>query len=378
MNSKPITTALLMLTAQLGLAQITIKRTDMPKAQDTVYMGITTNLNGVDATLTGADFMWDFSQLNSTTTRLDTFVSVTSAPIAYQLYFNNQITKNSSDVAIKIDDIPLPALSPIQITKVYGFYKNPNKPVIPIINPNPERLYAQTGFGAMVNGLPLSVALDPQYDMDVWFKFPLNYGNVDSCYSTWKIDVPNVAFVEEKRHRYNQVDGWGMVTTPLGTFNCLRVKSYSVLNDSLKLKSGIAGALPGIIFTQYITEYKWIVAGKKEPVLKVTYNSTNPTTLGLLTTVEYQTLNPTNALPSLTKIDGVTMYYSNTSHQLIINKTTTVATTLVVIDGAGKTVINELINNTNQTINLSHLPKGLYIAQLQQGLATQVLKCVTE
>lgn len=378
MNTKSITTALLVLTAQLSFAQITIKRTDMPKAQDTVYMGITTNLNGVDATLTGANFTWDFSQLNSATTRLDTFVSVTSAPIAYQLYFNNQVTKNSSDVAIKIDDIPLPALSPIQITNVYGFYKNPNKPVIPIINPNPERLYAQTGFGAMVNGLPLSVALDPQYDMDVWFKFPLNYGNEDSCYSTWKIDVPNLAFVEERRHRHNQVDGWGMLTTPLGTFNCLRVKSYSVLNDSLKLKSGIAGTLPGLMVTQYITEYKWIVVGKKEPVLKVTYTSTTATTLGLLTSVEYQKINPTNALPSLSKVDGVTMYYSTTSNQLIINKTSAIATTLVVVDATGKIIINELINNNNHTTSFNHLPKGLYIAQLQQGTATQVLKCIIQ
>lgn len=379
MNIQSILIAVSTLAITTANAQITINRLDMPRALDTVYIGTTTNLNGVDATLTGMDYVWNFSLLTANNTRLDTFVSVTSAPLAYQLYFNNQVTKNSSNVAIKIDDIPLPAVSPIQITKVYGFYKNPNQPVIPIINPNPERLYAQTGFGATVSGLPMSVALDPQYDMDVWYKFPMNYGNEDSCYSVWTIDVPNLALVQERRHRYNLVDGWGSLTIPLGTFNCLRVKSYNVVEDSVKLKAGIGASLPGVKIKQYVTEYKWLAQGMKEPVLKVTYTSTNPTTLGV-PIAEYQRINPSpaNALRTLNKIEGVTMYYDIASAQLIINNTSTKNVSVTITDMLGREAISKKIIGTQEIISLNHLINGVYGAQLQQERATQVTKFVKQ
>ncbi|MEQ1734591.1 MAG: T9SS type A sorting domain-containing protein [Bacteroidia bacterium] len=381
MNIKTILVAVSTLAITTVNAQITINRTDMPRALDTVYIGTTTNLNGVDATLTGIDYVWDFSLLTANNTRLDTFVSVTSAPLAYQLFFNNQVTKNSSNVAIKIDDIPLPAVSPIQITNVYGFYKNPNQPVIPIINPNPERLYAQTGFGATVSGLPMSVALDPQYDMDVWYKFPMNYGNQDSCYSVWTIDVPNVALVQERRHRYNLVDGWGSVITPLDTFNCMRVKSYSVVEDSVKLKAGIGASLPGVKIKQYVTEYKWLAKNMREPVLKVTYTSTNPTTLGV-PIAEYQRINPSpnpaNALRTLNKIEGVTMYYDIASAQLIINNTSNKNVSLTIVDALGREVISKKTIGAQQSIPLNQLTNGIYVAQLQQDGAVQVIKFVKQ
>jgi hypothetical protein len=369
---------LLLSTLQL-IAQITITRNDMPNPLDTVYMGITNNLHGVDATLAGANYNWDFAALTSTNTRLDTFVAVSSAPFAYQLYFNNQITKNSSDVAQKIDDLPLPALSPIQITKVYGFYKNPNKPAIPIINPNPERLYAQTGFGATVNNIPTSVAFDPQFDMDVWYKFPMNYGNQDSCYSTWKIDLPNVALLEERRHRTNVVDGWGTVTTPLGTFNCLRVKSVSEVEDSLKFKSGPGAALPGIKTIQYVTEFKWLALGKKEPVLKVSYNSLTKGVLGALTLVEYQKLNPnSNSLSSINAINGLKAYYDNASNSIYINNQTNKNTMLNVYNVEGKLMLNKTIPLGTQIIVLNNLTKGMYIAKLEQDEQSTQLKFITE
>ncbi|MBC7411931.1 MAG: T9SS type A sorting domain-containing protein, partial [Bacteroidia bacterium] len=369
MNIKTILIAISTLAVTTANAQITINRLDMPKALDTVYVGVTTNLNGIDATLTGTDYVWDFSLLTANNTRLDTFVSVTSTPLAYQLFFNNQVTKNSSNVAIKIDDIPLPAISPIQITKVYGFYKNPNQPVIPFINPNPDRLYAQTGFGASVNNVPMSVALDPQYDMDVWYKFPINYGNKDSCYSVWTIDVPSVALVQERRHRYNLVDGWGSVITPLDTFNCMRIKSYNVVEDSIKLKAGIGASLPGVKTKQYITEYKWLAKGMKEPVLKVTYTSTNPTIIGV-PIAEYQRINPSpnpaNALRWLNKIEGITMYYDVASAQLIITNGSNKNTSLTIIDAMGKDVVSKKIIGQQLSIPLIQLANGMYIAQLQQ------------
>jgi gliding motility-associated-like protein len=94
----------------------------------------------------------------------------------------------------------------------------------------------------------------------------LNYGNIDSSNSGYANAVPGIGYFAKRQKRVNMVDGWGMLTTPYGTFNTLRVKSVITVTDSIYFDTlGFGFNLP--LPTVY--EFKWLAQGKKLPVLEI-------------------------------------------------------------------------------------------------------------
>ncbi|MBW6482322.1 MAG: T9SS type A sorting domain-containing protein [Vicingaceae bacterium] len=233
------------------VAQITISDNDMPSVNDIYHMSITTNLQGNNPALTGTNFLWDYSQLQATIQRSDTFVAVTSTPFAYQFYFNNILLypNHKASYAIKGNDINFQVVS---MTDLFDFYKNATSQ------------YANVGFGANINGVPSSTRRIP---VDVQYVFPLNYNNNNISYSEFLVSIPTIGDYGQSQERIDTVDGWGSVITPLGTFNCLRVKSILNITDTLYTSQfGIGMSFPR---PQQI-EYKWLAAGSGVPVLKIT------------------------------------------------------------------------------------------------------------
>ncbi len=102
---------------------------------------------------------------------------------------------------------------------------------------------------------------------DVIYKFPLDYGDIDSCDSQFGPPsiIPLPFYYGQKIHRINEVDGWGILTTPYGTFPSLRVKTTLSIRDTLADSSGLGFAIPRPL--QY--EFKWLKAGGKIPYLQV-------------------------------------------------------------------------------------------------------------
>lgn len=95
---------------------------------------------------------------------------------------------------------------------------------------------------------------------DVEYNFPVKYGNsADSCmYAGSSTSIPFIGKIKVSGKRINTVDGWGKITTPYGSFNCIRVKS--VITDT------------AVIFTNLRSsriEYKWLAKGQNVPVMEV-------------------------------------------------------------------------------------------------------------
>ena len=67
------------------------------------------------------------------------------------------------------------------------------------------------------------------------YKYPVNYGNVDSSASGYSVELPNFLYYGVERNRVNEVDGWGTLITPSGTYNVLRLKSTIEEHDSIYL-----------------------------------------------------------------------------------------------------------------------------------------------
>ncbi|MEI8205071.1 MAG: hypothetical protein WCH34_18785, partial [Bacteroidota bacterium] len=105
-------------------AQINIDKTDMPQPGQ-IYPKFTLVDGTRDYTATGANFIWNFYNLTANTLAGDTFVTVLSAPLVYNVTFNSPFdTLHNATVAA-----PQAANSPIatvQMPDVYNFYKASN------------------------------------------------------------------------------------------------------------------------------------------------------------------------------------------------------------------------------------------------------------
>jgi hypothetical protein len=256
-----INTLVLSVSVLSAAGQIVIGPGDMPAVGDTIPYRTVAGTN-LDPVPTGASFTWDFSSLGAGLDAQDVHVPVSSTPFLYQLYFNNQIIypDHAASYAVPGEDIGFQGL---ELTNVYEYFKK---------GPTGHR---NVGFGATVNGLPASVRRVP---VDWVYRFPLNYGDIDSSYSTWTLELPGTFHLSEEQMRRNTVDGWGTLLLPSGAYPVLRVRSVLERRDSIYVNqfgTGFGFNVPETV------EYKWLAAGMGRPVLIIT------TVAGIVTTVQY-------------------------------------------------------------------------------------------
>jgi hypothetical protein len=286
---------LLILFATIGTAQaqITLSGSDFPHANDLYLMSDATAFPGMDATLTGANYSWDFSMLDSTTIGQynDTIFDVSGMNIIYTLVFgDNGIAPHRSNQSRHGMDFSLGGQ--ISITDVFNFYYNTTND------------YHQSGFGSGINGVPLPTPYIPH---DIIYKYPVEFGNLDSSASGYEVSLPNLLYYKVSKNRINEVDGWGSLTTPSGTYNVLRLKSTIYERDSVYLDTlgfGYGFNVPVQV------EYKWLGQGEGAPLLQVNEVGGN------VTTIVYKGMNVAG-IHSATRNDFVFTVFPNPVSELL-------------------------------------------------------------
>ncbi|MDY0343810.1 MAG: T9SS type A sorting domain-containing protein [Lentimicrobium sp.] len=224
--------------------QITITREDMPVIGDTIRVS-TALAAQTDPMLTGEDYTWDFSNLVPTSQRVISYVNPTSTPFFYQIVFNPSTANLASPVT------ELDFLSQFQITDAYEFYKAT------------AASYVRPGYAVTISGIPVPMKFNQP---ELLYNFPLTTNAPkDSSLSVYSIEFPGLGYFSIERKRVNEVDGWGRITTPLGTFDVLRMKSTVYEADSLYLDS----LQMGTPINRSIVEYQWIANNMSIPVLSI-------------------------------------------------------------------------------------------------------------
>lgn len=263
-----ITSLLIILSFLQGIAQITITDSDMPSVNDTFRVSNGLITPAIDPVPTGSAFTWDFSSLQWISQDVDSFISVSSTGPVYSIVFVNiQFNPYRANLAARGPD--LPAVPQITLTDVNYFYYNS------------AGGYDLSGYGALINGLPVPVPFD---NKDRIYDFPINFGNMDSSDSDFQISLPGLGFYGHDQHRVNEVDGWGTLITPYGTYPTLRIKSTITSNDSLYLDSlgtGFGFSLPQTI------EYKWLGNNQGIPLLQINTTLT-PFGTEIISSVRYR------------------------------------------------------------------------------------------
>ena len=351
---KKIFILLLILVAvnPVAFSQITVTNTDMPSTGNMINRSVALTPGTIDYTLTGIDYNWNFLSLTPVSQMIDTFVTVTSTSVYYYPPFIL-----SANQALKQPNINLGVA---QMSNVYNFYNNSSSS------------YGLIGYAAQINAIPIPLKYN---NADRIFKFPLNYGNIDSSNSFVSFSIPTYGYFCETKTRKNTVDGWGTLTTPYGTFPVLRIKSVIYQKDSLYSDS-IPIPLPAMV--RNIIEYKWVGKNNGIPLLEIT-----ETSIGILpsftTTVSYidsvRNLNPPVNIGKVVSInENIKVFPNPASSQFSVaytlNKATEVDIRLFDLTGKEIKIIEKGFKekgSSQQTYNVQNekLVKGIYFIKFQ-------------
>lgn len=238
---------------------ITLTRLDFPRPTtasilpDSVLFTNVPLSNTIDETITGSNSNWNMMNLTGGTIGYQHYLPMSATPLIFQLTFL------SCDYAQPL--LGNNIIGNLPVSDAYEYYN--------YAGTSSNRLEIK-GFGANVDISGVTLPLPAIYSSpDVIYKFPIAYGNIDSSNSGYSITLPlpTIGDVTFKRNqtRVNEVDGWGSITTPAGTFDVLRVKSSIDRIDSV-----ILSLVPiPLGFPSKPIEYKWLGATKKMPVLQV-------------------------------------------------------------------------------------------------------------
>lgn len=332
-------------------AQISITSADMPTPGDMPRSSLADSMSLANITYsnTGANFTWDYSTLTPDFQRVDTFVT---APVNYILSFG------SATVSRRLPINPGQGgggggPGGISIQSGYEFFRTTTSKF--------ERL----GYGGIVSGspFPLSLVNNPK---DIVYVLPLQYGSKDTSVSKAILDVTGFAYVEQNQIRYNDVDGWGSITTPYGTFDCMRIASSTVGYDSISYN--------GLNFGNDRpprTDYKWLGKGEVVPLLQI---STNTPPMGggeLVSSATYR-----DSLRSNVPMVGIEKGMDNVSVRTYPNPTTDYVhfdwneqlganAECRIFDAAGKEVFSQkLFQNQVLDLNVQIWEAGTYFVKI--------------
>ncbi|MFY8107846.1 MAG: T9SS type A sorting domain-containing protein [Bacteroidia bacterium] len=233
-------------------AQITITANDLPAVNDEIRYSV--GSGSINLNATGADLTWDFSKLKATNQELIKFSAPLQTPYLLQFLTN-------STFGYPETGLPVPA----------GFIDNPYTFIR-----KTNSAYVITGRGATAQNLPLGLVYSPK---DTLYSLPLTYGKEFGGNFSGTAGLASFGSISQNGVRINTVDAWGSLTTPFGTFDCLRVKSVIEETDSIVFGPT---QLP---IQNNRTEYRWLAKGQKIPILEVIVPS-NPLVGG--TTIRFK------------------------------------------------------------------------------------------
>lgn len=312
-------------------AQITVTASDMPNAGNIFYMNQVADFALIDVSVTGANQTWDYSGVIGTALDTINTVSVSSTPITYQFFFNNQFLYPQTHANYAVTGAEFSIPGQVSISDRFDFFKSDTEG------------HKIVGFGANLNNIPTSVRYN---NIDFIYDFPMNYLNHDTSFADFLQTVPSLGTYGANIRREKEVDGWGSITTPNGTYSCLRVKTTLNQTDTIYIDQFSLGtSFPRLTKVTY----DWITNGEGVPVFSVTEQS------GIITSAAYKDDTSPNAVDELTL--SFQLYPNPTKGEINILSTT--AGTIQLFDLTGQLVFEQATNGST-SIDTHAFPAGLY------------------
>lgn len=346
----------------IAQSPITLGNSNMPGANDTLrYTNVAPNSVG-NYTQTGTNYNWNFGSVVSTSEGLREFKSASATP--YFIFF-----LSSGEYGEKIADTLVGGTGTISITKVYNYYKKQTSPV---------NAYIADGMGMTISGLPV-----PSYytDKDELYNFPMTYPKYDSTtfkFSTIANSILPITYTKAG-YRTTIVDGWGTITTPYGTENCLRLITTQYSRDTTMVTLPLPGVPPiKIGINNFVRSYQWMTLTSKIPYFEVAGNliGNNFT----VTQARYRGYKKEATGIESNEPSNSFQVYPNPVQNLLWMKNFPAFESLEILSIDGKLVqkAEADVFGSQKFIDVSGLSPGIYLLKLEQGGEAGFMKFVKE
>lgn len=353
---------ILLSLSSYSFSQITIHSTDMPEVNDTLRMSRALLDASIDFQSTGPDFNWDFSNLQNNNQKLNTYSPVSSSGSTTQFVFGTMAaSRYKASYYIPNEDLPLnnlPSFLPITFSDINQFLKV-----------NTDAL-TMVGLSMNVNGQTIPAKPDT---IETKYVFPLNYGDSYSSRGYINLDLNPIydANWRQRRKRTTEVDGWGEVTTPYGTFSALRIHHRIVESDSIRVSIGGFNNWVGVQ-VPVSHEYEWRAVGEKEPILLIKTNETSG--VENVTSIEYRNEFILGVDENSLSFD----IYPNpaTNHLTVESKTGLSAYEIITADG--RIVQSGVLNGTVNWMNIETLESGTYLLRASSESKSSIQRFVKQ
>ncbi|MFT4683039.1 MAG: hypothetical protein ACJAU0_000279 [Flavobacteriales bacterium] len=320
-------------------AQISIGTNDMPSENDSYSVSTANLLSGYDYTETGENFTWNYAGLETTGENMRNYIPVGDAPFIYQFLFNNPFDQDHvADYTINTDGFDVGNV--VSFDAFYEFYQND------------DEAYTVVGYGATINSIPVPSVTEP---VDHVYAFPLDYQNTNESYSEWFIQIPTLGSYLLKQTRSYEVDGWGTLTTPYGTFETLKVRMSIESQDSVYIDL----IEQGTVFERSSIEYHWLAEGEGIPILKVVE------TFGQTTRIEFKNELIPESVEEQSLLSPV--IYPSITSDLFKIKSSELPEQVIVYDLSGRTVASF---GKTALYSVAHLSGGSYVVSIQMNEET--------
>jgi hypothetical protein len=326
-------------------AQFTIQigTSDMPSVNDSLKVSLTNTVGLINPVLTDTNYVWDFSSLVPTSQNTYHFDNPATFAFPFNLLFNSFNTSYGL-YNYTPDSIATPFMT-IHLSKSYDFFKNSATD------------YKEIGKGMFINGLP---ANSPYSKPDFIYRFPMVFGNIDSCDYKYGTSVPKQFYYGQKGHRVNTVDGYGTLKTPFKTYTVLRLKSVLTMIDTIYVDTFHVGFNRPRALT---IQYKWLATGGKIPVLEV--DGTQAGGVFTVTNVIYRDsaragVSQVGIAELYTKPVHISTYPNPSSHTLHFDLSGIPASCIDVFDSNGRKISTIKVTGDSPMLDVSAYPLGIY------------------
>ncbi len=317
----------------LSNAQITITASDIP-ALGAVAIDINDSIVTTSPGSAGANQTWNLTTLKNTGADTITYVTPGSSPYAstYPTANNTTLIKGTSGGSLSIY----------------------------------EYVYTDAS-GAYTLGLAFPFFAGPYIGKNTppykFITFPATYGMsiIDSCIGTASFAYPVGGADSMKSvshmHYTETMDGWGNVTTPAGTFPCLRDIAIRHHVDSTFLHTSGVWALYNAPTTKIDTFYFWYSNNQKFLVAEIQVQQSLPKKgfylQSLTTGVNEHAFN-----------SQINIYPNPAATIFVIETNTKDKQTVQLFDINGRLVLNQNINGTTN-IDATNLNGGIYMLTIK-------------
>ena len=347
----------MIIASSMANSQITITQNDLPSVGQSKLINSAMDLE-IDFTTTGANKTWNFASISPLSQAQRSYESPLSGGLLVTFTFGptaGNYAATYSAPAVDLDLSQVSGLLPITVENVKQFYKKSATALNTV------------GYSAEISGQGVPVKSDT---IETKYVLPLTFGASYSSrgYTYLNTSPLYTAEVKQFRQRSSEVDGWGTVVTPLGSFPALRVKHRITEQDSLNLTGNWLGLNQPVKF-----EYEWLAAGKSEPVFKITTRMVNNSEI--VSGIEYLTdvVLDANTLGSI----ELNMYPNPVKDQLTI-QSDEMLDVLQIIDLNGKVVLTQENVMSGTSFNIGELTSGIYQIVAERAGVRQMHKIVKQ